>query len=179
MKPSCLEAMVIELGLTFPLQRFLKQKTPDYGRQSDRRLCWDLHVISLRGAKSPLAVHSHSRYTFVLYGLSRPEWERLPDTFLWGLRQSLAALGFSRRQIEACLPAELAPVFTRTYGRREVAFLNRAWEDVLALDWTVDGSARAQPLLDRAVNGKPSRCVGEPGLGPAAEQFLSGLLQEG
>ena len=165
----------MELGLTIPLQRFLGQKTPDYGGRTDRRLCWDLHVITLRGAKSLLAVHCHSRYTFVLYGLSRPEWERLPGTFLEGLRHSLSALGLSPRQIASCLPAGPEPVLTRTHGRREVAFLNRAWEDVLSLDWAADLSARDQPLLDRAVNEKPSRCAGFPGLGTAAERFLSCL----
>ena len=60
----------MELGLTFPLQRFLKVKTPAYGTQPDRRFCWDLHVIELRGRKSLLAVHCHSRYTFVRYDVS-------------------------------------------------------------------------------------------------------------
>lgn len=47
----------MELGLTFPLQRFLKQKT-DYSTQPDRRYCWDAHVIDLRGHKSLLAVNA-------------------------------------------------------------------------------------------------------------------------
>ena len=59
----------MELGLTFPLQRFLKQKT-DYGTQPDRRYCWDAHVIDLHGRKSLLAVHCHSRYTFVCFDVS-------------------------------------------------------------------------------------------------------------
>ena len=48
----------MELGLTFPLQRFLRRKPPDYGTETDRRFCWDLHVISLRGRRCLLAVHS-------------------------------------------------------------------------------------------------------------------------
>ena len=55
----------MELGLTFPLQRFLRRKPPDYGTETDRRFCWDLHVISLRGRRCLLAVHSHSRYTLM------------------------------------------------------------------------------------------------------------------
>ena len=47
----------MELGLTFPLQRFLKMKTPAYGTEPDRRLCWDLHVIVVRGRKCLLAIH--------------------------------------------------------------------------------------------------------------------------
>ena len=51
------------LGLTFPLQRFLGIKTPAWGTEPDRRFCWDLHAIQLRGCQCLLAVHCHSRYT--------------------------------------------------------------------------------------------------------------------
>ena len=60
---------------------------------------------------------------------------------------------------------------TRTHGRREVAFLNRAWDDVLALDMAVDTATQVQPLLDAAVNARPSRCVGFDGLGTAASRI--------
>ena len=40
----------MELGLTFPLQRFLGIKTPAWGTEPDRRFCWDLHVIDLQSA---------------------------------------------------------------------------------------------------------------------------------
>lgn len=44
----------IELGLTIPLQRHLGIKTLPYDEVPDRRFCWDLHVISLRGRSSLL-----------------------------------------------------------------------------------------------------------------------------
>ena len=56
-----------------------------------------------------------------------------------------------------------------------MAFLNRAWEDVLALDYCLDETSWEQPLLDRAVNEKPSRCVGFDGLSPAAERLEKSL----
>ena len=52
-----------------------------------------------------------------------------------------------------------------------MAFLNRAWEDVLALDLCLDMSGQAQPLLDHAVNARPSRCVGFEGVAPAVERM--------
>ncbi len=51
----------MELGLTFPLQRFLHQKPPSYGAEADRRFCRDLHVIQLRDRNCLLAVHCQSR----------------------------------------------------------------------------------------------------------------------
>ena len=169
----------MELGLTFPLQRFLKRKPPAYGTEPDRRYCWDLHVIDLRGRKSLLAVHCHSRYTFVRFDLSPLEWADLPAVFDTGLRESLSSAGLSETEAESYLRRAGTAVFTRTHGRREVAFLNRAWEDVLALDMCLDLSAQAQPLLDHAVNLRPSRCAGFEGLSPAAERLRESLGGEG
>lgn len=166
----------IELGLTIPLQRHLHIKTPPRSQEPDRRFCWDLHVIPLRGRSSLLAVHCHTRYTFVLYGLGRLEWERLPDVFLDGMCRTLSAAGFPEKTAERLYRRE-PPVFTGTHGRREVAFLNRAWEDVMAAELALDGSGQTQPLLDRLVNAKPSRCAGVEGLGPAAERLAEMLSQ--
>ena len=127
----------IELGLTIPLQRHLRVKALPYGQEPDRRFCWDLHVITLRGRSSLLAVHCHSRYTFVLYDLNRLEWERLPDVFREGLDHSLSAAGFPDG-LANLLCCSGQPTFTKTHGRREVAFLNRAWDDVTTAELALD-----------------------------------------
>ena len=93
----------MELGLTFPLQRFLKMKPPAYGTEPDRRFCWDLHVIDLRGRKCLLAVHCHSRYTFLRFDLAPFEWEDIPGLFCTGLTESLAAAGFAPGEIQEYL----------------------------------------------------------------------------
>ena len=165
----------MELGLTFPLQRFLRQKPPPYGNESDRRFCWDLHVIELRGRDCLLAVHCHSRYTFVRFDVPGLLWADLPGLFRAGLTDSLTAAGFGPAQIEAYLQAAGQARLTRTHGRREVAFLNRAWEDVLALDTCLDTASAAQPMLDWAVNGRSRRCVGFEGFAPAAERIRISL----
>ena len=166
----------MELGLTIPLQRQQKLPAPPRGAEPDRRFCWDLHTIRLRGRKSLLAVHCHSRYTFVLFDLPETAWAELPETFLAGLRRSFLAAGVPEAEAASYLHRAGACVLTRTHGRREVAFLNRAWEDVLALDYCLDETSWEQPLLDRAVNEKPSRCVGFDGLAPAAERLEKSLL---
>ena len=169
----------MELGLTFPLQRFLHRKTPAYGTEPDRRFCWDLHVICLRGRKCLLAVHCHSRYTFVRYDVTPIQWDDLPGLFHQGLMESLAAAGFSKEQVEEYLRQAGRAEITRTHGRREVAFLNRAWEDVLALDLCLDTSSQTQPLLDHAVNTRPSRCVGFAGLGTGLERVVETISGAG
>lgn len=163
----------MELGLTFPLQRFLKLKPPNYGTQPDRRFCWDLHVIDLRGRKCLLAVHCHSRYTFVRWDVTPFQWADIPGLFQQGLLESLTAAGFTPAQVENYLRQAGDTAITRTHGRREVAFLNRAWEDVLALDLCLDTDRQAQPLLDHAVNTRPSRCACFEGLGTGLERFAA------
>ena len=165
----------MELGLTFPLQRFLRRKPPDYGTETDRRFCWDLHVISLRGRRCLLAVHSHSRYTFVRYDVAPLQWADLPGLFRTGLTESLTAAGFGAERVSGYLQLAGPASLTRTHGRREVAFLNRAWEDVLALDLCLDTERPDQPLLDRAVNTRPSRCAGFDGLGRGLERIAASL----
>ena len=163
----------MELGLTFPLQRFLKVKTPARGTEPDRHFCWDLHVIDLRGRRSLLAVHCHSRYTFVRYDVPPIQWAALPGLFREGLLESLTAAGVSQEQAEGYLRQAGFFEITRTHGRREVAFLNRAWEDVLAMDLCLDTDRQGQPLLDHAVNTRPSRCVGFEGLGIGLERIAA------
>lgn len=145
----------MELGLTIPLQRHLGINTLPYGMESDRRSCWDLHVISLRGRSSLLAVHCHTRYTFVLYGLSHPDWERLPEVFQAGLERSLSTAGFPSKAANL-LCGNHQPLFTKTHGRREVAFLNRAWDDVIAAELVLDENTKSQSLLEQMINTKSS-----------------------
>ena len=52
-----------------------------------------------------------------------------------------------------------------------MAFLNQAWEDVLALVSCLDTASAAQPMLDLAVNARPSWCVDFEGLALVAERI--------
>lgn len=166
----------MELGLTIPLERFLRHPASPYGQESDCRFCWDLHCIDLRGRKSLLSVHCHSRYTFVLFDLTIAEWTDLSNTFLEGLRQSLAAIGIENSEIARYLLRAGACTLTKTHGRREVAFLNRAWEDVLRLEYAVNPDAREQPFLDYGVNVRPCRCAGFEETGTALERIKLSLF---
>ncbi len=157
----------MQLGLTIPLQRHLKIKSLPYGEPLDRQYCWDLHKITLQGSPSLLAVHCATRYTFTLFDVSTAQWADLKNTFRQGLCQSFYATGISAETTEHYLRNAGDIALTKTHGRREVAFLNRAWDDVTALNYTVDTASQTQPLLDSAVNQKPSRCVGSDGLDKA------------
>ncbi|MBP3508794.1 DUF6933 domain-containing protein [Oscillibacter sp.] len=161
----------MQLGLTFPLQRKLKIKFVPYGALLERLYCWDLHCITLWGQDSLLLVHCASRYTIVACGVTGFDWENLSAFAMEQIRAGLLDVGLPEQTVADHLRESGAPELTRTHGRREVAFLNRAWNDVLALDFTVDTATVRQPLLEQAVNGIPCRCAGFEGR-EAAKQFL-------
>lgn len=97
--------------------------------------------------------------------------ENLPRSFT-----SLSTAGFPSKAANL-LCGNHQTLFTKTHGRREVAFLNRAWDNVMTAELVLDESVQSQPLLDQSVNAKPSRCAGFDGLGMAVERF-SAVLRE-
>ena len=156
----------MQLGLTWPLQRLLKTSVP-YGAPIDCGSCWDAHCITLHGRSSLLLVHCESRYTLVRFDLSALDWGRLETLAADEIRQGLIEAGIPEMQVTDYLKESGAVQLTRTHGRREVAFLNRAWEDVLSSDLLVDESSQRQPILNHAVNSRPCRCAGEDGIDSA------------
>lgn len=166
----------MQLGLTWPLQRLLHTTVP-YGEPLDRGFCWDAHCITLRGRSSLLLVHCESRYTLVRFDLSSYDWSRLLELVLEEIRLGLMDAGISKDLVEQYLQDADSLQTTRTHGRREVAFLNRAWEDVLSSDLLVDDSSQRQPLLNHAVNRKTCRCAGA-NLPASAHDYLLRYFKE-
>ena len=92
------------------------------------------------------------------------------------MERSLSTAGFPSKAANL-LCGNHHLLFTKTHGRREVAFLNRAWDDVMAAELALDESIQSQPLLDQIINAKSSRCADFDGLDMAVER-LSAVLQE-
>ena len=156
----------MQLGLTWPLQRLLRTAVP-YGETVERGLCWDAHCITLHGRSSLLLVHCESRYTCVRFDLSPRDWARLEELVAEEIRLGLLDAGIPAETTDAYMREIGSVQMTRTHGRREVAFLNRAWEDVISADILVDLESNHQPVLNHTVNRVPCRCAGEEGLDTA------------
>ena len=165
----------MQLGLTFPLQRKQKIKAVPYGAPLERLFCWDAHVISLRGRDSLLLVHCETRYTVTVCGVRPADWARLPAFAAEQLRVALLAAGFPAQAVALYFETAGAFELTRTHGRREVAFLNRAWDDIAAHDCAADLGAQPQPALNALVNALPRRCAGRIGPGAASELLAAAL----
>ena len=157
----------MELGVTWPLQRLLRISVPYGDPDTSKHLCWDAHCITLRGRSSLLLVHCESRFTCVRYDMTPLDWRNLQEIVPEEIGAALREAGLEEHTVSAYLRALGEPLLTRTHGRREVAFLNRAWEDVLSADLLVDESAQRQPILNAAVNSRPCRCAGAEGIDTA------------
>ena len=156
----------MQLGLTWPLQRLLKLSVP-YGDSIDRGMCWDAHCITLHGNRCLLLVHCESRYTCVRFDLTPMDWSHLDEIVREEISKGLLDAGIDESKVMRYMEELGAVHMTRTHGRREVAFLNRAWEDALSADILVDQTNYRQPVLNYAVNSRLCRCAGEDGLDTA------------
>ncbi|WP_438267029.1 DUF6933 domain-containing protein, partial [Enterocloster lavalensis] len=56
----------MQLGITIPLQKFLKWKPPVYGEPENLFFCWDLHVIRFHGENTLMAVNASNAFTVIL-----------------------------------------------------------------------------------------------------------------
>ena len=161
----------MELGLTWPLQRFLRE-APGYGMPEPDVFCWDLHRIVLRGRDCLLLVHSLTRYTCLRFDLTAGEWADLVSTVRMEIRQGLLEAGLSAGEADAYLQEAGACVKTRTHGRRPVAYLNRAWEDVLLAEPLLNPEEGHQTLLCQMVNNGRSRAAAYPEPGRPVDFLL-------
>lgn len=168
----------MQLGLTIPLMKHLKINKLPYGEELHRRFYWDLHCIRLHNHSCLLAVHCEIRYMFVLYGMSRAQWNCLPEVFLDGLTTSFHNAGIENSLIQRYLQAAGEIELTKTHGRREVAFLNRAWDEVAALDYCIDREQQSQPPLENSINNMICNCVGYEGYGEPMARLRQSLEEK-
>ncbi len=111
------------------------------------------------------------------YDLSPLNWGHLEELVWKEIGQGLLDAGIPEELVTSYLQEAGKIQLTRTHGRREVAFLNRAWENVLSADLLVDQSSHRQPILNHAVNDRLCRCVGEDGV-DTAHAHLTRYFQE-
>ncbi len=168
----------MQLGLTIPLQRRLKiPSLPPGGGEA--LYCWDAHAITLHGRPCLLGVHCLSRCVFILLDPPAHDWADIGKTAQSAVFRLLREQNLPCRAVQRYLVRCGSVQCTKTHGRREVAFLNRAWDDVLASSQAADPFAVEQPLLENIVNSIPCRCAGEEGLYPASEHLRRLLAEDG
>ena len=152
----------MQLGITIPMERFFKMKKPPYGKQLNQLFCWELHVIMLQGRPSLIGVNCGTRFAFVLAGIDPKDKDRLKWIVEQEIWESLGEAGISERHIEIYLDMAGETELTKTHGRSQVAYLNKAVELMLFNDIAVDSANARQPVLNDILNRTPTKCTGDP-----------------
>lgn len=165
----------MELGITIPLERFLKMEKPPYGQETDNLFCWELHVILLQGRPSLIGVNCGTRFAFVLADLSREDREQLPRIAMEEIESSLREAGISEDRIRAYLRQAKAPNITKTHGRSQVAYLNKAVDLLMWNDIACNSRGKRQPVLNDILNRTPTKCTGQSESEPPVERLLEKL----
>ena len=122
-------------------------------------------------------VHCASRYACVRFDMTAWDWAALSAIARDDICQGILDAGLGEQQIKHYCSEAGQMELTRTHGRREVAFLNRAWEAVLQADLLVDQSHHRQPGLNYAINSQRCRCAGFEGTDTPLD-FLRRCLEE-
>lgn len=151
----------MQLGITIPAERFFKMEKPAYGQDLDHLFCWELHVILLQGRPAMIGVNCGTRFAFILAGVDPGHRDRLPELVCREIEKSFFEAGISRGHINAYFRRAAEAEITKTHGRSQVAYLNKAVELVLWNDIAADSSAMRQPVLNDILNRTPTRCTGD------------------
>lgn len=150
----------MQLGITIPLERFLKMKKPPYGDALDDLFCWELHVILLQGRPALVGVNCGTRFAFALAGICRKDRENLTRIAEKEIEESLRQAGISEGHIRAYMSRAGDLEITKTHGRSQVAYLNKAVDLLLWNDIAVDSKSCRQPVLNDILNRTPTKCTG-------------------
>lgn len=165
----------MQLGITIPLERFLKIKKPPYGEALDDLFCWELHVILLQGRPALIGVNCGTRFAFVLAGIYSEDRERLTQIAATEIEESFRQAGISEGHIRTYLSKAGAAEITKTHGRSQVAYLNKAVDLLMWNDIASDSKSRRQPVLNDILNRTPTKCTGDKELEPPVDRLLEKL----
>lgn len=150
----------MQLGMTIPLQKFLRRKAPPYGAPEDLALSWELHRIPLGGLDTLVMVNASSRFCAAARGMTASDWLDLPGMAVALIRQSFAAEGIPAAVTAAYLKCAGVPVITKTHGRRPVAGLNRVVEALVNVELPPSNAEKFQRAHSHFANREVCRCAG-------------------
>lgn len=161
----------MELGITIPLQKFLKRHAPLYGTQQELFFCWDLHVIRFHGKDTLVAVNANNCFTSVMWDMRAEDWNVLEACAGKAIRSGLLSAGYTVEQVNRYFETAGSARITKTHGRKPVAGLNRMIEFLQFAPAAPATGGMYQALQCSFINSNCCRAAGfnTPG---APEAFL-------
>lgn len=169
----------MQIGITIPLQKFLKVPSPPYGPPENLFYCWEAHVILFQGKKTLITVNASSRFAVVLWGMNAVDWSVYPELLKEGTALGFSGEGYTDAQVRAYFEKAGELCITKTHGRRPVAGLNRAVERLFGLTADVNKTRKYQALHSRFVNEERCSAAGFPDKGCPQDFLEEDMKQAG
>ena len=135
----------MELSYTIPLQKHLKMETPPPEPTAAPFFCWDVHLLTVQGRKTVLAMNRASRYCILLYGMDPADWKHLPELVQGEIRAAILREGLSEY--------ETVRYFTLS-GPLKISTVRES-DLVTGLNWTMQTLLRYASLLDERLFSQP------------------------
>ncbi|OVE75062.1 hypothetical protein BVX95_00385 [archaeon D22] len=96
--------------------------------------CWHANLLILDRRKCVLFTNDETRYSFLVAGLRKPDFQMLDEVFRQGLFRSLRLAEFSQESIGRVLDEVREVVFTRSSSRSVLGTMN---DMTNIIKWTV------------------------------------------
>lgn len=180
----------MELGITIPLQKFLKLKQPPYGTCPDPLFCWDVHRVKIANGRVLMIVSNASSYFSAVTRMTAATWKRWEGEAVGAIADSMAVSGFDGATIRAYLDAAGVSAgeslyrptggveVTKTHGRVSVGHMNQS-VDMIWFE-NVDSQCSVQPDMCYLLNNKLIRnCSLRKSCIFPAEAFAESLAEHG
>lgn len=142
----------MQIGITIPLQKFLKYKKPPYGKPMDLFFCWEVHVINYQGKSTLIAVNANNRFICIMSPMGQVDWMELPLRVEQAIEQGMQAEGYSKERIDAYFNLAGWSEITKTHGRKPVAGLNKAIDYLFLLPDEMDEMCMYQEKHCHTIN---------------------------
>ena len=144
----------MELSYTIPLQKHLKMETPPPEPNAAPFFCWDVHLLTVQGRKTALAMNRASRYSILFYGMNRADWTRLPELVRDEIRAVILREGLSEFEATRYFALSGPLSISQSLGAESTAALNWAMRTLLQHASLLDDRRLSQPQAAHIMNNE-------------------------
>ena len=169
----------MEVGITIPLQKFLRWRQPPYGEDPRLFFCWDAHRAEVNGRKLLIVANSANRFAGIRR-MTGADWKRLDAIALETIDAAMECAGVSVHMRRAYFDRAGALAFTKTHGRKPVGCLNRIVDDIwFCVPQLLDTETMFQPALTSFANRTLVHCATRTDYVVPSDAFMEDLRECG
>ncbi len=150
---------------------------------------WHANLLAVENDRCMLFTHDETLFSFLLCGLTRPDFEHVPEVFGQGLFKALLHSGFSQGEVEYMLENTRQIRFSKTNNRRVLGSMNEmahmleltissngglaAAAAFAARKYRIDGWIAAE-IISGVISAQPAPPRQDPALMPISQPHRRG-----